>query len=129
MKSRQTDLSSRVASFGANPIAEARARAVQEAVRDALLRRFDSYAGIAAALTQAFGHVSDATVKAAFNGVERNYVRLEWAVLVLDDADVRAAMAPPPRDPAEELARTREHMAKYAPGELERFDRRMGRIS
>lgn len=128
MKSRQIDLASRVPAFGSNPIAESRAAALGEAVRDALLRRFETWEGVAGALSSAFGHVSSATVRACFEGRERNNWRGEWLVLVADDAEVRAAVAPPPTDPAEAYRQLREQLARRAPGELDIFDRKLGRL-
>lgn len=128
MKSRQTDMADRERRFGQNPIAEARANALKDAVCAALLDRYGNYPGVAEALSAAFGHVSEATVKACFADSERNYWRGDWIILVADYPDVRAAVAPPPVDPAAELARLREHLARRAPGELENFDRRVGRM-
>lgn len=128
MKARQTDMAARVPAFGANPIAASRADALKDAVCAALLDRYGSYPAVAEALSAAFGNVSEATVKACFSGAERNYWRGEWIVLVADYPDVRAAVSPPPKDPAEELAKLREHLARRASGELENFDRRMGRL-
>ena len=128
MKSRQVDMAERNAIFGSNPVVEGRGKALGEAVRDALLRRYETWEGVAAAISAAFGYVSSAIVKAAFSGAERNYWRGEWITLVADDPDVRAAVAPVPRDPVEENAKMREHFARRAPGELENFDRRMGRL-
>lgn len=116
---------------GGDVLSARRARGLVEVVGDALLRRYETWEAAAAALDAVFGPqgrpVSGSVLRAAFSSAERNYPRLEWAVLVLGDPEVRAAISPPPRDPAEELAALREHMKSKAPGELERFDRRTGR--
>ena len=128
MKSRQVDMAERNAIFGSNPVVEGRGKALGEAVRDALLRRYETWEGVAAAISAAFGYVSAAIVKAAFSGAERNYWRGEWVALVADDPDVRAASAPPPRDPAAELGQLREYLARHYPKALDDFDRRQGRL-
>ena len=65
MKSRQVDMAERNAIFGSNPVVEGRGKALGEAVRDALLRRYETWEGVAAAISAAFGYVSSAIVKAA----------------------------------------------------------------
>lgn len=128
MKSRQVEMADREKRFGTNLIMEARGKSLGEAVRDALLRRFETYDGVAAALSAAFGHVTGQIVKVAFAGAERNYWRGEWILLVADDPEVRAAVAPPPTDPVEAYRALREQLARRAPGELEIFDRKLGRL-
>lgn len=129
MKTRQIDLASRSPAFGENPKAEGRGKALGEAVRDALLRRYLTWEGVAEAISAAFGAVTAATVRAAFAGTERNYWRGEWIVLVADDPEVREAVAPPPVDPAAAYHSLREQLARRAPGELEIFDRKLGRLT
>lgn len=131
MKSRQLKLADKAPAFAADPLVGRRARAIVEAIGDALIRRYGTWESAAAALDAVFGvdgrPVSGSVLRAAFSDSERNYPRLEWSVLVLDDPQVQAAIAPRSLSPDEELRLLREHMAGRAAGELERFDRAIGR--
>jgi hypothetical protein len=109
-----------------------RARTLVEVVGDAIKRRGETWDGAASMLDAAFGSdgrpVSASVLRASFSGAERNYPRLEWLAAVLDDPEVQAALLPPPAmTPEQELAALREHLAKDAPGSLERFDRKARR--
>lgn len=126
----QLDLATVSRSFATDQQSARRARAIVETIADALVRKYGSLEDAAAALDAVFGDdgrpVSGSLLRAAVRNGERNYFRAEWIVLVLEDPEVRAVLSPPPRSPAEELADLREHMARHASGELERFDRRRG---
>lgn len=109
-----------------------RAHTLVEVVGDAIKRRGETWDGAASQLDAAFGAdgrpVSASVLRAAFAGAERNYARLEWLALVLDDPEVQYALLPPPSmTPEQELAALREFMAKDAPGSLDRFDRKVRR--
>jgi hypothetical protein len=129
VKRRQLELADKSPAFAMPPGMDRLARTMVEAIGDALLRRFGSYEAAAAALDAVFGPqgrpVSGSTLRACFSGVERNYPRLEWAALVLDDPLVVMALTPKRLTPEEELRMLREHLAHNARGELERFDRRV----
>ena len=108
-----------------------RARTLLEVVGDALRRRGGgTWEGAATVLDAAFGGegrpVAASVLRASFRNAERNYARLEWLALVLDDPEVQAFLRPPVKSPAEELAELREHMARRAPDALEGFDRGRG---
>lgn len=109
-----------------------RARTLIDVVGDAIKRKGETWDGAAAMLDAAFAPdgqpVSASVLRASFSGGERNYPRLSWLALVLDDPEVQAALLPPPAlTPEQELAALREHLAKDSPGSLERFDRKVRR--
>lgn len=58
---------------------------------------------------------------------ERNYSRLEWLVVVLDDPAIQAALTPPKFTPEEELKLMREFFNRQASGLVATFDRSLGR--
>lgn len=123
MKDPQTE----IPGTDVDPRAARRARALIDLLHDALERRFGSLERAAEALDGVFGPegrgVAGSTLRAACRQAERNYFRLEWIVVVMDDPEVIAFFAAQRRTPAEQLAALREHMAKNARGELDRFDR------
>lgn len=123
MKDPQTE----IPGMAVDPRAARRGRALIDVVHDALERRFGSIEAAASALDAVFGPegrpVSGTQLRAACRQAERNYFRLEWIVVVMDDPEVIAFFASQRRTPAEQLAALREHMAKNARGELDRFDR------
>ena len=130
VKAPQASFAERVPAFGVDIATQRRARTLIEAVGDALRRKGETWDGAAALLDRAFGEqgrpVSGSVLRAAFSGAERNYPRLEWVALVLDDPEVKAALAPPKMSPSEELAALREHLAERAPDALESFERKRG---
>lgn len=86
----------------------------------------------ASELDQVFGPlgrpVSESVLRACTSEEsERNYSRLEWLVVVLDEPAIQAALKPPDLPPAEELKLMREYMAKNASGLVASFDRSLGR--
>lgn len=127
-KKPQPSFGDSVPSFNADPRAARLGRSIVEVAGDAMLRKYGSFEDAAKELDAIFGPegrpVSATVLRAALRNAERNYFRAEWLVVVLEDAEVRATLAPPAKSPAEELAELREHMAMQAPGELARFDRR-----
>lgn len=127
MKPAQTEMGARAPGFDTDPRAARRGRALVDVVVDALERRYGSLEAAAAALDAVFGPegrpVSGTQLRAAARQAERNYFRAEWIALVADDPEVVAFFAAYRRTPTEQLAALREHMAKNARGELERFDR------
>lgn len=113
----------------ADEVARRRGRHLLEVVGDALKRRGDgTWEGAAHFLDRVYGSegrpVAASVLRASFSNGERNYPRLEWLALVLDDPEVQAYLRPPTVSPADELAELREHCATRAPDALESFDRR-----
>jgi hypothetical protein len=111
--------------------ARKRAGAMLDVVREAIRRR-GTAREVAAELDQIFGPegrpVSESVLKAALSPEsERNYFRLEWIVVVLDDPAVKAFLATPMLTPEEELRATRAWLAAAAPGLLPNLDRALGR--
>lgn len=111
--------------------ARARAGQLVEVVRDAIRRR-GSTRDVAAELDAIFGPdgrpVSESVLRAALSPEsERNYFRLEWIVIVLDDPAVRAFLAAPTMTPEEELRATRAFLTSAAPALLTTLDKALGR--
>jgi hypothetical protein len=128
MTAAQVDLPWRDAYF-----TRKRAGALLDVAREAIRRR-GTAREVAAELDQIFGPegrpVSESVLKAALSPEsERNYFRLEWIVVVLDDPAVRAFLATPVMSPEEELRATRAWIAAAAPGLLPSLDRALGRSS
>jgi hypothetical protein len=99
---------------------------------NAAIKRRGTRREVASELDQVFGElgrpVSEAVLKAAISEEsERNYSRLEWLVIVMDDPAVQAALKPPTMEPAEELRLMREFMRQNASGLVTSFDRSLGR--
>lgn len=110
-----------------------RARAAQmlDVVREAIRRR-GSTKDVAAELDAVFGPegrpVSESVLRAALSPEsERNYFRLEWVVVVLDDPAVRAFLAQPMMTPEEELRATRAFLSSAAPAILTTLDKALGK--
>lgn len=126
MRQPQTTMGERTPGFDVDTKAARRGRAFIDVVLDAMERRHGSLEAAAAVLDAVFGPegrpVSGTLLRACARQAERNYFRAEWVVIVADDPEVVAFFASFRRTPAEELAALREHMAKNARGELERFD-------
>lgn len=123
MKPAQTT----IPGFDVDAKAARRSRAFVDLVVDAMERRFGSLeTATEVALDGIFGPegrpVSGSQLRAAARQAERNYFRAEWVIVVADDPEVVAFFASFRRTPEQELAALREHMAKNARGELERFD-------
>lgn len=111
--------------------ARTRAGAMLEVVREAIRRR-GTAREVAAELDQIFGPegrpVSESVLKAALSPEsERNYFRLEWIVVVLDDPAVQAFLAKQPLTPEAENAATRAFLTVAAPGLIPLLDRALGR--
>lgn len=122
MKPAQTT----IPGFDVDAKAARRSRAFVDLVVDAMERRFGSLETAAAVLDGIFGPegrpVSGSQLRASARQAERNYFRAEWVIVVADDPEVVAFFASFHRTPEQQLAALREHMAKNARGELERFD-------
>lgn len=109
----------------------ARAAAVSEAFAAAIRGR-GTLRDSAHELDQIFGPegrgVSESVLKAALSPqAERNYPRLEWLVLVLDEPAVQSVLRTPTLTPEEEVRVTREWLLANAPGLLPGLNRVLGR--
>jgi hypothetical protein len=107
-----------------------RAERFDAAVKSALRRR-GTIAEVAAELDAMFSPlgrpVTESTLRACLGNTERNYARVEWAGLVIDDPEVQAAMQEPLVSSDEELRLLRDYLKVEAAGVLRAFDRALGR--
>lgn len=99
---------------------------------NAAIKRRGTRKEVAHELDQIFGPlgrpVSESVLRAATSEEsERNYARLEWLPIVMDDPAIQAALKPPELPPAEELKLIREFFSKNASGLVTSFDRSLGR--
>lgn len=128
-RARQGDLAELAPGFDSDPRALRRADALRYVVVDALVRKYGSVEDAANALDSIYGDegrpVSGSMLRAAARNAERNYFRLEWIVPVLGDPAVQMALSGKRFTPEERERLMREHFAKHAGGELERFDRQL----
>lgn len=110
-----------------------KARTIVEVVGDALIRKYETWDAAAAALDAVFGPqgrpVSGSVLRAAFSPTsERNYPRLEWIVLVLDDPEVQAALSRKAVTPEEWQRRARDFFAAEAPSLLTKLEKKLGGV-
>lgn len=129
VRSNQLNLDDASQVTDADEATRRRGRTLLEVVGDALKRKGGgTWEGAAQLLDRVYGTegrpVAASVLRASFSNGERNYPRLEWLALVLDDPEVQTYLRPPAVSPAEELAELREHCASRAPDALESFDRR-----